>query len=88
MSYGNTASQQTSILLPNRFTILQPPPLLATVLVLGELESVADGLGAGLGVSVLGKLEAVADGLGAGLEVVVEGSFFPEFGSNPGILSG
>ena len=58
-----------SILLPNRFTILQPPPPLVTVLVLGELE-------------------AVADGLGAGLEVVVEGPFSPEFGSNPGILSG
>ena len=38
-----------SILLPNRFTILQPPPPLSTVLVLdGELEAVFDGLGVGL----------------------------------------
>ena len=58
-----------SILLPNRFTILQPPPPLATVLVLGELE-------------------AVVEGLGAGFEVVVEGPLSPDFGSNPGILSG
>lgn len=43
--YGDAASQQMSILLPNRFTILQPPPPLSTVLVLdGELEAVVDGL--------------------------------------------
>ena len=53
-SYSNTASQQTSILLPFRFTILQPPPPLAAVLVLGELAAVVDGLGAGLAVVVEG----------------------------------
>ncbi len=38
-----------SILLPNRFTILQPPPPLSTVLVLGgELEAGVDALGVGL----------------------------------------
>ena len=47
--YGDAVSQQISILLPNLFTILQPPPPLSTVLVLdGELEAVVDGLGVGL----------------------------------------
>lgn len=61
-SYGNPASQQTNILLPNRFTILQPPPPLAAVLVLGELAAVVDALGAGLGLVVEGTNPGILSG--------------------------
>ena len=72
--YGDAASQQMSILLPNRFTILQPPPPLSTVLVLdGEFEA---------------EFEAAVDDLGVDLELVVESppTAFPS--SPPGRLGG